>query len=48
MNALENSIHEFFGIEKIEDSEVVARLFKKETLAKNDFFLKSDKKINNH
>jgi CRP-like cAMP-binding protein len=44
MNALENSIHQFFGLEKIEDSQIVARLFKKETLAKNDFFIQKDKK----
>jgi CRP-like cAMP-binding protein len=44
MNALESSIHQFFGIEKIEDSLVVASLFKKETLAKNDFFFEENKK----
>ncbi len=44
MNALENSIHQFFGIEKVEDSKLVAGLFKRETLAKNDFFLQADKK----
>lgn len=46
MNALESSIHSFFGIESIEDSQIVARLFTKEILAKNDFFLKQDKKCN--
>jgi CRP-like cAMP-binding protein len=44
MNALENSINQFFGIEKIEDSEIFTSLFKREILAKNDFLLKANKK----
>jgi CRP-like cAMP-binding protein len=42
MNKLENSIHEFFGIEKKEDSMVVAGLFKQETVRKNDYLLKAN------
>lgn len=46
MNELENNIQQFFGIEKPEDSKAVVRFFKRETLGKNDFLLKEDKKCN--
>ena len=42
MDTLENNIHEVFGIEK-EECKVVASLFKRQTLTKNDFFLEMDK-----
>jgi CRP-like cAMP-binding protein len=41
MDTLENNIHQIFGIEK-EECRIVASLFKKETLAKNDVFLETN------
>jgi CRP/FNR family transcriptional regulator, anaerobic regulatory protein len=42
MDTIENNIHQIFGIEK-EECKVVASLFKRQTLAKNDFFLEANK-----
>ena len=46
MDTLQNSIHQVFGIENKDDSTAVAGLFKRETLAKNDFLLKTGKYCN--
>jgi CRP-like cAMP-binding protein len=41
MDTLENNIHEVFGIEK-EECRIVASLFKRQILTKNEFFLEAN------